>query len=89
MAGGATPRLRAALEEFIRSEQGDTGGGMRSAQADGSKQAVDLASKLLDHLGGAQQERQQSTPGQRARSRATAGQAINDAGARARSMLTD
>lgn len=87
MAGAANMRLRDALEEFVASEVGDGGrGGTRSAQADGSRETVELAQQLLTSLGSGQ-ESEQATPGQRARARATGGAGIDGAAGRAREML--
>lgn len=87
MAGGATARLRGALEDYISSETGDGGrGNTRSAQAASAQAAVKSAQQLLAGLSGGDQK-DIPTAGQRARSRASGGAPTDTAGARARDML--
>lgn len=88
-------RLRAALEEYVRSIEGDTGtrrGGVRRQQVNTEDaQLVQLSRTLLTQLSGESSNANpvdRDTPGARARNRAaTGGQTLESARESARALL--
>jgi hypothetical protein len=84
MAGAATKRLQAALEDYVASEAGDGRGRTRSAQTSG--ELVKLAQDLLGGITPKESQDEQS-PGRRAASASGKGDPFSGTASRARELM--